>query len=109
MHELSITQSVVDTIIEEMDGATVCGVCLEIGKLSGVVPDSLRFCFEIVCDGTVLDGAKLDIVEPPGHALCRDCGSEFDLDDMILLCPCGSANVRVLTGRELKIKSVEVS
>lgn len=109
MHELSITQSVVDAIAEKMDGATVTGVCLEIGKLSGVVPDSVRFCFELVCGGTNLDGARLDIVEPPGHALCQDCGGEFGLSDMILLCPCGSANVRILSGKELKIKSVEVS
>ena len=109
MHELSITQSVVDAIAEKMDGATVTGVCLEIGKLSGVVPDSVRFCFELVCSGTNLDGAWLDIIETPGHALCQDCRIEFDLSDMILLCPCGSANVQVLTGQELKIKSVEVS
>lgn len=109
MHELSITQSVVDTIAEKMAGATVTGVRLEIGKLSGVVPDSVRFCFELVCSGTSLDGAWLDILEPPGQALCRDCGNEFSLNDIILLCPCGGANVQILTGQELKIKSVEVS
>lgn len=109
MHELSITQSVVDTIAEKMAGATVTGVCLEIGQLSGVVPDSVRFCFELVCSGTNLDGAWLNIVEPPGHGLCQECRSEFGMTDMIPLCPCGSANVRVLTGQELKIKSVEVS
>lgn len=109
MHELSITQSVVDQIAERMDGETVTGVCLEIGKLSGVVPDSVRFCFDLVCTGTVLQGARLDILEPGGRAHCRSCDGEFELDDMILLCPCGSANVTVLTGRELKIKSVEVA
>lgn len=109
MHELSITQSMVEAITERMDGATVTGVCLEIGKLSGVVPDSVRFCFELVCTGTTLEGAWLDIVEPGGRAQCRSCGDEFELDDIILLCPCGSAHVTVLAGRELKIKSVEVA
>jgi hydrogenase nickel incorporation protein HypA/HybF len=108
MHELSITQSVVDAIVEKLDGATVKSVRLEIGKLSGVVPDSVRFCFEVICAGTMLQGATLDIVETPGLARCRDCDKEFQLDDMIVLCPCGSANVHVLAGRRLRIKSVEV-
>ena len=108
MHELSITQSVVDAIVERMDGATVTSVRLEIGKLSGVVPDSVRFCFDVICAGTTLEGATLDIVEPPGLAHCRDCREEFQPKDIIMLCPCGSANVRVLAGQQLRIKSVEV-
>jgi hydrogenase nickel incorporation protein HypA/HybF len=108
IHELSITQSVVDAIVERMGDATVVGVRLEIGKLSGVVPDSVRFCFDVLCTGTPLEGARLDILEPPGQARCRDCGAEFTAHDLILLCTCGSANVEVLDGRQLKIKSVEV-
>ncbi|MCU1686748.1 MAG: hypA [Amycolatopsis sp.] len=108
MHELSITQSIVDAVIEKMDGATVLGVRLEIGKLSGVVPDSVRFCFDVLCTGTTLEGAGLDIDEVPGAGRCRDCAGEFQLEDMIRLCPCGSANVEVLAGDRLRIKSVEV-
>jgi hydrogenase nickel incorporation protein HypA/HybF len=108
MHELSITQSVVDAIVAKLEGATVKSVRLEIGKLSGVVPDSVRFCFDVICAGTILQDATLDIVETPGRARCRDCDKEFQLDDMIVLCPCGSANVHVLAGQRLRIKSVEV-
>ena len=108
MHELALTQSVVDTIAERMDGATITSVMLEIGKLSGVVPDAMRFCFDVVCAGTTLEGARLDISEPAGRARCEDCGDEFDLDYPILLCPCGSANITVLAGQQLKITSVEV-
>ncbi|MDT7729718.1 MAG: hydrogenase nickel incorporation protein HypA/HybF [Actinomycetota bacterium] len=108
MHELSITQSVIDAVVEKMDGATVKSVRLEIGKLSGVVPDSVRFCFDVICAGTMLEGARLDIDETPGRARCRDCDEEFPLNDMIMLCPCGSANVEVLAGQQLRIKSVEV-
>jgi hydrogenase nickel incorporation protein HypA/HybF len=108
MHELSITQSVIDAVVEKMDGATVKSVRLEIGKLSGVVPDSVRFCFDVICAGTMLEGARLDIDETPGCARCRDCDEEFPLNDMIMLCPCGSANVEVLAGQQLRIKSVEV-
>jgi hydrogenase nickel incorporation protein HypA/HybF len=108
MHEMSITQSVVDAIVAKLGDATVKSVRLEIGRLSGVVPDSVRFCFDVLCSGTSLDGARLEIDEPSGRARCRDCGTEFTLDDFILLCPCTSANVEVLAGRELRITSVEV-
>ncbi|MEV0065768.1 MULTISPECIES: hydrogenase maturation nickel metallochaperone HypA [unclassified Amycolatopsis] len=108
MHEMSITQSVVDAIVSRLGSQAVRSVRLEIGRLSGVVPDSVRFCFDVVCEGTSLQGAELEIDEPPGRAACRDCGAEFGIDDPILLCACGSANVEVLAGRQLRIKSVEV-
>ena len=109
MHELAITQSVVDTIAERTSGARVTIVRLDIGKLSGVVPDAVAFCFDLVANGTPLDGAKLEICEPPGQAQCRSCSTEFELNSLILLCPCGSADVDVLAGRELAIRSVEVA
>lgn len=108
MHELSITQSVVEAIVDRVAGARVSRVRLEIGKLSGVVPDSVRFCFDLVTDGTTLQGARLDIEEPSGRAHCTRCGTSFDTDDPIVLCPCGSADVEVLAGQELRIRSVEV-
>jgi hydrogenase nickel incorporation protein HypA/HybF len=108
MHEMSITQSVVDAIVAKLGDATVTSVRLEIGRLSGVVPDSVRFCFDVLCAGTSLAGARLEIAEPSGRARCRECGDEFTLDDFILLCPCGSADAEVLAGRELRITSVEV-
>jgi hydrogenase nickel incorporation protein HypA/HybF len=109
MHELSITQSVVDAVLERLPDTEIASVRLEIGKLSGIVADSVRFCFDLVVEGTPLQGARLDIEEPGGRAHCVDCDAEFDVDEPILLCPCGSANVEVLTGRQLRIRSVEVS
>ncbi len=109
MHELSITQSVVESVVERTGDQRVVGVRLQVGRLSGVVADSMRFCFELVTDGTPLEGARLDIDEPPGTARCRDCGETFGVEDLILLCGCGSADVAVLTGRELAICSVEVA
>jgi len=108
VHELAITESIVDAIVEKIGDGPVAAVRLEIGRLSGVVTDSIRFCFGIVADGTGLAGARLDIDEPPGRAYCRDCRREFALDDPIMLCDCGSADLDVLAGRELRIISVEV-
>jgi len=109
MHELSITQSVVDTITDRMPGARVSGVRLEIGRLSGVLPDQVRFCFDLVCDGTPLEGAWLEIVEPRGRARCRACAAEFEPDNPLVLCRCGSADVSVVAGQELRITAVEVA
>lgn len=108
MHELSITQSVVDAVLERLPDTPIAGVRLEIGKLSGIVPDSVRFCFDLVVEGTPLQGARLDIDEPGGRGRCVDCGTEFEVADQFLLCPCGSANVEVLAGQQLRIRSVEV-
>lgn len=108
MHELSIAQSVADAVTERTEGAQVATVRLRIGKLSGVVPDALRFCFELIADGTPLQGACLEIDEPTGRASCRSCGQDFTLQDLILLCPCGSADVSISDGQQLAVTSVEV-
>lgn len=109
MHELAIAESVLDTITARIGDRQVREVRLEIGKLSGVSADSLRFCFELVATGTGVDGAELEIVEPPGEGRCVTCSNEFVLLDRILLCACGSSDVRVTAGDELRIISVEVS
>ena len=109
MHELAIAESVVDTVTQRLPGAEVTCVRLEIGALSGVVPDSIRFCFDLATEGTGLEGAALEITEPPARCRCRACGAEFQPDTPIVLCPCGSADVAVLAGEELKILSVQVA
>lgn len=109
MHELSLTQAVVDAVTEKLGDTEVTTVTLEIGRLAGVVVDSIRFCFPIVADGTTLAGATLVIEEPDGAARCRDCGREFAATDPILLCPgCDGANVAVESGGDFRIRSVEV-
>ena len=109
MHEMAITQSVVDAVCEHAAGRHVHSVNVEIGALCAIVPDAMQFCFELATEGTVADGARLDLKLQPGAAHCRDCGRDFALRDLILLCPCGSADVEVVSGRDLKILSMEVS
>lgn len=109
MHELAITQSVVDAVCEHAAGRRVHSVRLEVGALCAAVPDSMLFCFDLVTQGTVADGARLDLDIRPGTAHCRDCGTDFELADLILLCRCGSADVEVTAGRDLRILSMEVS
>ena len=109
MHELAITESVVTAVVGHVGAAKVTRVQLLIGKLSGVVPDAVRFCFDVCTEGTALAGAVLDIVETPGRARCRDCRADVEFEDAIALCNCGSANVQILGGQELRITEVEVT
>ena len=108
MHELAITESVVAQVHERLPDARVAVVTLEIGRLSGVVADSVRFCFDLCTPGTSLEGSRLEIVDIPGRAHCRSCGAVVELYRPIPICPCGSCDVDILGGEELRIKQVEV-
>ena len=90
MHELGIIQNIVVIVSENAKGAKVQRVTLEIGKLSAIMPDTVRFCFNICCEGTVLEGATLDIIEIPELARCRQCGAEVPLEQPFGICSCGS-------------------
>jgi hydrogenase nickel incorporation protein HypA/HybF len=108
VHELAITQSVVEAVVERIPDATITCVRLDIGALSGVVPDSVRFCFDLVTEGTNLESARLEITEQAARCQCHDCGEKFEPDGLIVLCACGSADVTVIAGEQLRIASVEV-
>ena len=107
MHELAITEGVVAAVAERVPQSKVTSVLLEIGALSGVVAESVRFCFDLVTEGTNLEGARLEIIETAGRCHCRACGGDFEPDGPIPVCPCGSADITVLSGQELKIASVQ--
>jgi hydrogenase nickel incorporation protein HypA/HybF len=109
MHELSIAESVIDAVTARTGERSVTRITLEVGRLSGISADSLCFCFELAAEGTPVHGAHLDIEQPPGQAHCHTCDSEFSLADLIMLCPCGSSNVEVLSGEQLRILSVEMT
>jgi hydrogenase nickel incorporation protein HypA/HybF len=66
---MAITQSIVEAVQERIPDRQVVGVNLEIGTESGVFPDSVRFCFELITEGTNLAGAELRIDQPDGQDL----------------------------------------
>jgi hydrogenase nickel incorporation protein HypA/HybF len=109
MHELGIAQAVVAMVCEYADSrGRVTRVVLEIGKLSAVLPDAIRFCFDLCSEGTVVAGAELEILELPGRARCRECGSAVTLEQPLGHCECGSSDLEWLSGEELRIKEFEV-
>ncbi|MBE9228063.1 hydrogenase maturation nickel metallochaperone HypA [Phormidium sp. LEGE 05292] len=109
MHELGITRNIVAIATEHANGYPVKRVTLEIGKLTAILPDSIRFCFDVCSQGTLLEGAKLEIIEIPGLAHCRQCQTEVSLEMPYGIChACGSSDLEIFQGEELKIKELEV-
>jgi hydrogenase nickel incorporation protein HypA/HybF len=109
MHELAITQEIVALVCDHVRGAKVRRVVLEIGKLSAVLPDAVRFCFDLCSEGTEVEAAVLEIHETPGKARCRLCAALVTLERPFGNCACGNTDLEWLTGEELKLKEIEVA
>jgi hydrogenase nickel incorporation protein HypA/HybF len=109
MHELTLMQGLVEAIEAHVGTARVHTVRLDVGRLTCVVPEALRFCFDVCTHGTPLAGSVLEIVPIPGRARCRACGVEADVDGPFLVCACGSGDLDVLCGDELRVRELEVS
>jgi len=111
MHELSIAQSILDIIMEEMrkhNVERIASVRLKIGEMSAVVPESLTFCWSIVTKDTPAEGSRLDIVSLPIQAKCISCGNVFIVENYVYVCPdCGSGDLAILSGKELQIQDFE--
>lgn len=107
MHELGITRNVIAICAEHAHGAKVTRVQLEIGRLTAVLPDSVRFCFDVCAKGTLVEGAFLEIIEVAGRARCRSCQNEFPLDRPYGVCRCGCHDISTIAGTELNVKEME--
>ena len=109
MHELSITRNIVAIVSEHARGRPVRRVRLQIGKLSAIMPDAIRFCFDLCVAGTLLAGARLEIEEPPGLAHCAACGAAVKLTLPTGSCPrCKADALRLSGGEEMLIKEIEL-
>ncbi len=113
MHELSIAQSIVDLVgqyVPERRPGLVRSAKLRVGRQSGVVVDSLEFCFSAITKDTDLDGVTLEIESIPFVVRCNDCSTSFENDEGTILCPhCGGGNTRVTSGTELQLVEIEVN
>jgi hydrogenase nickel incorporation protein HypA/HybF len=112
MHEMSIAQSLIDIVRDEMgkhDVTVLKSVRIQIGQLSAIVPDSLSFCFNIMTSGTDLEGAELMMEIIPLRGVCKTCKVEFEIKDYAFECPeCGSPKIDTISGQELSILDMEV-
>jgi hydrogenase nickel incorporation protein HypA/HybF len=112
MHEVSIMEEAVRIAVESAQAAgarRVTGLRLRIGVLSGVVPDAMRFAFDVVTRDTTAAGATLEIESVPAVAWCGNCRAEFEALDFFSECPrCRSVSDGLRRGREMEIASVEI-
>jgi hydrogenase nickel incorporation protein HypA/HybF len=109
MHELSIADAVVRIAARHADGRRVVRVEVKVGTLRQVVPAALAFAFELVTEGTAVEGAELVLDEVPAVGRCRLCGRESTLAAFPLACPaCGSLELEIVRGEELFVESLDL-
>jgi len=112
MHELTIASNIIDIVLAEASekGAdSVKEICLEIGLLAGIEYESLDFALETLIQGTAIAGADIIVEKPAGGAKCNRCGDEFSFDSFMGKCAkCGSADLSVIRGMELRIKTITI-
>jgi hydrogenase nickel incorporation protein HypA/HybF len=111
MHELSVCASLLDTVARvaaDHGAGAVSRVSVSVGPLSGIDAGLLARTFEMARRGTVAEAAILDIEATALTVRCEDCGRETDAVPNMLLCAhCGGGRVRLESGNELILKSVE--
>jgi hydrogenase nickel incorporation protein HypA/HybF len=112
MHELSITESVLEIVLRHAQSANaqhVRNIQLVIGDLASIVDDSVQFYWDIISKDTLAEGAKLHFRRLPVELLCLDCQHHFQPAPDRYECPnCGSTRLQIISGREFYVDSIDV-
>ena len=112
MHELSVTESVLEIACkhaEKAQAVKVTDIYLEIGRLSSIVDESIQFYWDMISKDTLCEDARLHFKRVPAKLICLECQQEYTLEKDLEPCPnCGSARIRVLTGDEFNLDSIEI-
>jgi hydrogenase nickel incorporation protein HypA/HybF len=110
VHELSLCDAILGTTMKHAEGRPVTQVTVRIGHLRQVVPDALRFSWEILTEPTELQGCELVIEQVPATVECQECHTVTTLDLPILACgTCGSFSVSLRSGEEFLIVAMELA
>ena len=112
MHELSIANSILDTVRAEAarrPGTRLTKVGLRVGELAGVDPESLDFCFNVLVSGTEFAPLALEIETRPRRQHCPRCDQAFEVSDFDISCPeCGNLETKCVGGDELEVAYLEL-
>lgn len=108
MHEMGITEEIIRLVLEECDGRSPESVVLEVGELSSYKPEPVKFYFEMMRKGTILEKSVLEVLDIKGKVHCNSCKAESDIDEPIMIfCPeCESGDVDIIQGKDIKIQSI---
>jgi hydrogenase nickel incorporation protein HypA/HybF len=109
VHELALAEAIARIAAGHAGGRRVTAVEVRVGWLRQVVPDALTFAFELVAQGTIVEGARLAIEQVPAEGICRSCGARSVMGDFPLRCSrCGGLDLEVVAGEELLVDSLEL-
>ncbi len=108
MHELALAENLFELVAERTESARVRRIRIEVGRWLAVAPEALRFCFEVVSQGSALEGASLEIVEVPMQGTCSSCSWEGMPEGAFPICPRCLSGLELRSGAELRIREVEV-
>jgi hydrogenase nickel incorporation protein HypA/HybF len=112
MHELAIAQGILEIIqqhVPEAQAEEIRSVKVRIGRLSGVVADSLDFSFEAIVADTPWQTAKLDFEPVQAVSHCNKCDADFGIEDLVFCCPkCAGTDIRMISGTELQVVEIEL-
>lgn len=112
MHEMSLAEGVLQVIEDAaraQDFSRVTAVWLEIGQLSGVEVEAMKFCFDAVVRDSIAEGARLETLATPGSGWCMKCSKTVPMAELFGECPeCGSHQMQVNGGTEMRVKELEV-
>lgn len=112
MHEMSLVEGI-RTIVQDQARAhgfaRVTVLRLELGRFAGVEKPALEFAFDVVMRGSPAEGARLEMIDLPGRALCYDCARTVEIAQRLDPCPlCGGGRLIPQGGDEMRIKDMEV-
>ena len=112
MHEFGIAQGLLDAVLakaQEIGAPRITSVKLELGVLSGIEIDALAFAFTALSEGTPAEKARLLVDKIPVRCYCERCKKLFECSPAAYTCPtCDQVSPDMLTGRELKLVSMEI-
>ena len=112
MHEMSLCEGIRQVIEDQArahDIARVKRVRVEVGRFSGVEKPALEFAVDVVMRGSVAEGARLEMIDLPGRAMCYDCMKEVEIAARLDPCPdCAGGRLMPVAGEEMRIKDLEV-
>ena len=112
MHELSVTQSLLNIALQHAEQAQakrVTDLNIVMGELSSMVDDSIQFYWEIIARGTIAEHARLHFRRVPTELQCMDCSEKYHPTDRELACPtCGGVHTKIIAGEEFALESIDV-
>lgn len=110
MHEMTIALNIIEIAEEQAklnEVQSFSEIELEVGEVSGVVPEALQFALDSAIKDSVLEQAHIKILVVPAQTKCRACAAMYRPDDLFSICPsCSAFNNDVIAGKELKVSKL---